>query len=178
MKELDLEEKAPWEADKSYTQYTLMFIYACVIYSFIGFTWGAVMGGVEHFRHFVDHRMYGNLLVRAHAHINLLGWVECAIFGAIYYLLPRLVKKPIYSMKLVKAHFWLHNFGLIGMVVFFSTAGVIGGEASLLVSPQELDALVRPWLALVGIFGSIVLLANVIWGYNIFRTASGWRKTA
>ena len=177
MKELEVEVKPQWEADKAYTQYTLMFIFACVIYSFIGFTWGAVMGGVEQFRHFVDHRMYGNLLVRAHAHINLLGWVECAIFGAIYYILPRLVKKPIHSMGLVKAHFWLHNFGLIGMVVFFATAGVVGGEASLVSTPQELDVLVRPWLALVGIFGTIVLIANIIWGYNIFRTAAGWRKT-
>lgn len=169
--------KAVWELDHDYTNYTLLFIFMCVVYSFIGFAWGSVMGGVPEFRHFVDHRMYGNLLVRAHAHINLLGWVECAIFGAIYYILPRLVKKPIYSMKLVKAHFWLHNFGLIGMVVFFSTAGLIGGAASLTASPDELEQLVKPWLALVGIFGSIVLTANIIWGYNIFRTAAGWRKT-
>jgi len=35
---------------------------------------------------------------------------------------------------------------------------------------------VRPWLALVGIFGSLVLLANLIWAYNIFRTCAGWAR--
>jgi len=134
------------------------------------------MGGIHDFRHFVDHRMFGKLIVRAHTHINLLGWVEMAIFAAVYYVVPRLVKRPIYSLKLVKVHFWTHNFGLIGMVVFFSVAGVIGGVASQTILPSDVEQLVRPWLAVMGIFGSIVLLANCIWAYNIFRTCSGWRE--
>ena len=63
----------PWANDAEYTKYTLWFVYACIIYSIIGFTWGALMGGIADFRHFVDHRMHGNLIVRAHTHINLLG---------------------------------------------------------------------------------------------------------
>ncbi len=161
--------KAAWE-DEEYVRYTLWFVFACVIYSMIGFSWGALMGGIQEFRHFVDHRMHGNLIVRAHTHINLLGWVEMAIFAAVYYIVPRLVRRGIYSMPLVKAHFWIHNLGLIGMVVFFTTAGVIGGTASLTHTPDEVEALVKPWLAAMGIFGSLVLLANFIWAYNIFMT--------
>jgi cbb3-type cytochrome oxidase subunit 1 len=165
-----------WETDKEFVRYTLWFVYACVIYSIIGFSWGALMGGIADFRHFVDQRMFGKLIVRAHTHINLLGWVEMAIFAAVYYIVPRLVRRPIYSVKLVKVHFWIHNFGLIGMVTFFTTAGLIGGMASLHAAPSEVEALVHPYLALVGVFGSFVLLANCIWGYNIFRTALGWDR--
>jgi len=164
---------APWETDEEFIRYTLWFVFACIIYSLIGFSWGALMGGIADFRHFVDQRMFGKLIVRAHTHINLLGWVEMAIFAAIYYIIPRLVKRPIYSVALVKVHFWTHNFGLIGMVVFFTMAGVIGGTASMHIPPNEVEDLVRPWLALVGVFGSIVLLANFIWAYNIFRTVRG-----
>ena len=32
-----------------------------------------------------------------------------AIFGPIYYFIPRLVNRPIYSLRLVKVHFWMHN---------------------------------------------------------------------
>jgi len=167
---------APWKKDVEYRRYTLWFVYACIIYSLIGFSWGALMGGIADFRHFVDHRMHGNLIVRAHTHINLLGWVEMAIFAAVYYIIPRLVQRSIYSVKLVKAHFWIHNFGLLGMVVFFTTAGVIGGIASQHTTPDEVEILVRPWLAVMGMFGSLVLLANVIWAYNIFRTCAGWEK--
>lgn len=171
------ESDKPWETDKVYTQYTLWFIYACIIYSIIGFTWGALMGGIADFRHFVDHRMHGNLIVRAHTHINLLGWVEMAIFAAVYYIVPRLVKRPIYSIKLVKAHFWIHNFGLIGMVVFFTSAGYLGGSASVSSTPSEVEAIIRPLLATMGIFGTLVLIANFIWAYNLFRTCAGWGKS-
>jgi cbb3-type cytochrome oxidase subunit 1 len=166
----------PWAEDKEYTRYTLWFIYACIIYSIIGFSWGALMGGIADFRHFVDHRLHGNLIVRAHTHINLLGWVEMAIFGAVYYLIPRLVKRSIYSLKLVKVHFWIHNIGLIGMVTLFTTAGVIGGTASLQATPAQVEELIHPFLAAMGMFGSLVLLANIIWGYNIFRTCIGWDR--
>lgn len=164
----------PWVHDKEYTRYTLWFVYACVIYSIIGFSWGALMGGLEDFRYFVDHRMHGNLIVRAHTHINLLGWVEMAIFAALYYVIPRLVRRPIYSVKLVKWHFWVHNAGLIGMVVFFTTAGILGGLASVNSTPDQIELIVKPILATMGMFGTLVLLANFIWAYNIFRTCAGW----
>jgi len=166
----------PWVQDTEYTRYTLWFIYACIIYSIIGFSWGALMGGISEFRHFVDHRLHGNLIVRAHTHINLLGWVEMAIFAAVYYIVPRLVRRPIYSLKLVKVHFWTHNFGLIGMVVFFTAAGVLGGLTSETGTPADVEAVVKPILATMGIFGSLVLLANFIWAYNLFRTCVGWEK--
>jgi cbb3-type cytochrome oxidase subunit 1 len=100
-----------------------------------------------------------------------------AIFAAIYYVVPRLVRRPIYSVTLVKVHFWIHNFGLIGMVVFFTTAGALGGIASVNSTPDQVESTVKPLLATMGIFGSLVLLANFIWAYNIFRTCAGWRKS-
>lgn len=173
-----VDTKEPWAHDQVYITYTLRFVYACVIYSIIGFSWGALMGGIGDFRHFVDHRLHGNLIVRAHTHINLLGWVEMAIFAAVYYIVPRLVRRPIFSIGLVKAHFWIHNIGLIGMVVFFSTAGYLGGQASVTASPEQVEMIVKPWLALMGIFGTLVLLANLIWAYNIYKTCAGRGKTA
>ena len=67
--------------DREYTRYTLMFVYACIVYSIIGFSWGAVMGGVPVLRMYVDTAPHGHLILLAHGHINLLGWVEMAIFG-------------------------------------------------------------------------------------------------
>lgn len=173
-----MNNEQPWlhPQEREYRRYTLWFIFACIIYSLIGFSWGALMGGIAEFRYFVDHRMHGQLIVRAHTHINLLGWVEMAIFATVYYVIPRLVNRPIYSLRLVKVHFWIHNLGLIGMVIFFTTAGVMGGMASQHATPEEVEHVVRPLLASVGIFGSLVLLANFIWAYNLFKTCAGWEK--
>lgn len=168
----------PWgrEQGLEYRRYILWFVYACIIYSIIGFSWGAIMGGIQDFRHFVDHRLHGNLIVRAHTHINLLGWVEMAIFASVYYIIPRVAKRAIYSLKLVKVHFWIHNVGLVGMVILFSAAGVLGGRASVTQPPEQVEQIVSPLLAAMGIFGSLVLLANIIWAYNIFRTCAGWER--
>jgi cbb3-type cytochrome oxidase subunit 1 len=158
--------------NKEFTRYILLFVYACIIYSIIGFSWGAIMGGVPAFRHFVDYSAHGRLITLAHGHINLLGWVEMAIFAALYYVVPTVSRRSIYSLRLVKIHFWMHNFGLIGMVVFFLTAGLVGG----LSTGPDSEKLVSHLLAFVGIFGTLVLSANIIWGYNLYKTTIGWQK--
>ena len=94
-----------------------------------------------------------------------------AIFGAVYYLIPRLVRRSIYSLRLVKVHFWMHNLGLLGVVVFFSSAGLIG-----IFIDDDAESAASRFMSLAGIFGSIVLLANIIWGYNIYRTCNGWNR--
>jgi len=179
MNKAALLKREPWEHEEegTYRHFILLFVYACVIYSLIGFSWGAIMGGISEFRHFVDHRMHGNLIVRAHTHVNLLGWVEMAIFAAVYYIVPRVVQRPIYSLKLVKVHFWIHNVGLVGMVALFTVAGVLGGIAGVDSSPEEVEKVIKPILAVMGLFGTLVVIANFIWAYNIFRTCKGWRST-
>lgn len=158
---------------QDFTKYILWFVYACIIYSIIGFTWGAVMGGVPAFRHFVDYSPHGRLITLAHGHINLLGWVEMAIFAALYYVVPLVSRRQIFSVKLVKVHFWMHNFGLIGMVVFFVSAGLVGG----LDASENAEIMVSRLLAFVGMFGTLVLSANIIWGYNLYKTATaGWQN--
>jgi len=158
---------------EDFTKYLLWFVYACIIYSLIGFSWGAVMGGVPAFRHFVDYSAHGRLITLAHGHINLLGWVEMAIFASLYYVVPTVSRRQIYSVRLVRIHFWMHNFGLIGMIVFFLAAGLIGG----LSMGDDTEKVVSHLLAFVGMFGMLVLTANIIWGYNLYKTTKmGWQK--
>lgn len=160
---------------EDFTRYTLWFAYACIIYSIIGFSWGALMGGIKAFREFVDYSAFGHKIVLAHTHVNLLGWVEMAIFSALYYIVPRLAKRPIHSVRLVKVHFWMHNFGLVGLVVFFSLAGLVGGMPNDTGDPDAPARVYHAFMRYTGFFGSLVLLANLIWGYNLFRTAAGWK---
>ena len=58
-----------------------------------------------------------------HAHLNLLGWVSLALAGLIYCFFPKAGEHV-----LAKLHFWLHNIGLVGMMVcvFFIIRGVGG----------------------------------------------------
>ena len=52
----------------------------------------------------------------------------------------------------------------------------MGGMASVHSTPEEVELIVKPLLATMGIFGTLVLLANCIWAYNLVKTCKGWEK--
>lgn len=51
--------------------------------------------------------------VVAHVHIGGLGWNGFMTFGVFYFLVPKLWKTKLYSMKLANTHFWLGTLGII-----------------------------------------------------------------
>jgi len=59
----------------------------------------------------------------AHAHINLVGGVTTGMMGLFYYVLPRVIKRPIYSDVLASMSFW---FSLLGVTIFFTSLVVLG----------------------------------------------------
>ena len=59
----------------------------------------------------------------AHAHINLVGGVTVGMMGLFYYVLPKLVNRPIYSTVLATMSFW---FSMLGVFVFFTSLVILG----------------------------------------------------
>jgi hypothetical protein len=60
------------------------------------------------------------------------------------------------------------------MVTFFLSAGLIGGLAE----GDDVEKLVSHLMAFVGMFGTLVLSANIIWGYNLYKTTKcGWQES-
>ncbi len=59
----------------------------------------------------------------AHAHINLVGGVTMGMMGLFYYVIPQIIKRPVYSHVLAIGSFWFSTIGVIG---FFSTLVIFG----------------------------------------------------
>lgn len=59
----------------------------------------------------------------AHAHINLVGGVTVGMMGLFYYVLPKLIERPIYSTTLATMSFW---FSMLGVFVFFTSLVILG----------------------------------------------------
>ncbi|HEB59982.1 MAG TPA: cytochrome-c oxidase [Gammaproteobacteria bacterium] len=59
----------------------------------------------------------------AHAHINLVGGVTMGMMGLFYYVLPKLVHRPIYSMTLASVSFW---FSALGVATFYVSLVILG----------------------------------------------------
>jgi len=72
-----------------------------------------------------------NNWVVAHAHVGVLGFAGMISLGGLYYILPRITGKPLYSRFLADFQYWLILIGVIGFTVVLTIVGLIQGNAWL-----------------------------------------------
>ena len=111
-----------------------------------------------------------------HVHSGALGWVGFMAFGAIYYMVPRLWRRPLYSTRLIEWHFWLASIGIILYVSAMWVSGISQGLmwraydafGFLRYSFSDSVAMLHPYYvarALGGVFylaGGLLLALNVV----------------
>ncbi|MGD8844353.1 MAG: cbb3-type cytochrome c oxidase subunit I [Desulfobacteraceae bacterium] len=115
-----------------------------------------------------------NNWVVAHAHIGVLGFAGMIALGGVYYVVPRLSGRPLFSRILADFQYWMILIGVVGFTVVLTIAGLIqgnawiNGETIYRVLPEiHVYYVVRAGLGLI-IFSSAVLGF-----YNIVRTLYG-----
>ena len=64
----------------------------------------------------------------AHAHINLVGGVTMGMMGLIYYVLPKVLGRGLYSPTLSGASFWLSTVGVLGFFCSLVALGWVEGN--------------------------------------------------
>jgi cytochrome c oxidase cbb3-type subunit I/II len=60
----------------------------------------------------------------AHVHIGGLGWNGFFTFGMLYWLIPKLYKTKLHSVKLANFHFWIGLLGILFYAVPMYWAGI------------------------------------------------------
>jgi cytochrome c oxidase cbb3-type subunit 1 len=113
---------------------------------------------ITHFTHFTV----------AHAHFGLYGFVSFELFGATYFLLPRLVEREWPYPSLVRVHFWSSLLGILVYVVGLSIGGILQGLA--MVDPQQgFLASMRvtiPWLHVRTIGGTLMTIGHFAFAFH------------
>jgi cytochrome c oxidase cbb3-type subunit 1/cytochrome c oxidase cbb3-type subunit I/II len=66
--------------------------------------------------------------VVAHAHMGVLGFSGFIGLGGIYYILPKITGKPIFSELLANLQYWLILLGMSGFMIFLTISGLIQGH--------------------------------------------------
>jgi len=112
------------ETDKDISKHILRFFVLSVINLFIG----TLLGVMQTFPGFAqwlrESGPAGHLIdPLAHAHINLVGGVTVGMMGVFYYIIPKLINRPIYSLTLASMSFW---FSMIGVSIFFTSLIILG----------------------------------------------------
>ncbi len=116
----------------------------------------------------------------AHVHVGALAWNGFLTFGMIYWLVPRLFKTELYSVKLANAHFWVGTVGVIMYALPMYVAGFMQASMWNQFNPDgtltygnflETVTQIMPmyWMRAIG--GSLYICGAFIALYNVIQTA-------
>lgn len=116
----------------------------------------------------------------AHVHIGALGWNGFLTFGMFYWLVPRMWKTNLYSIKLANAHFWIGTLGIIFYALPLYWAGFTQSlmwkeftDEGFLAYPNFLETVTQIlpmyWLRVLG--GSLYIVGVFVMVWNLYKTA-------
>ena len=142
------------------------FVFTGTVYYFFVNIQGSMMALpiVQRVTHF-------NNWVVAHAHIGVLGFAGLVALGGIYFILPRITGKPLYSKFLADLQYWLVLIGITGFAIVLTIVGLIQGQAWIngetiyRVLPE-----IQPYYVARAMLGTTIMIGAYIGIYNIFRS--------
>ena len=114
-----------------------------------------------------------------HVHIGTLGWNGFLTFGVLYWLIPKLYKTKLYSLRLANVHFWLGTLGILFYSIPLYWAGFAQGsmwadftETGQLQYANFLDTVTNliPMYAMRGMGGLIYFTGACIMVFNLIKT--------
>jgi cbb3-type cytochrome c oxidase subunit I len=109
--------------------------------------------------------------VVAHAHLALLGAFTFLGMGLIDYILPQVLKKPIYNRRLSEWQYWLITVGFLGFFWALTIAGFVQGQAWLRGIPEvNVIPFLRPYYMARAISGALIVSSGIVQAYNIYMT--------
>jgi cytochrome c oxidase cbb3-type subunit 1 len=112
-----------------------------------------------------------NNWVVAHSHVGVLGFAGMIALGGLYYILPRITGKPLYSRFLADFQYWLILIGVVGFTVVLTIVGLIQGNAWL---NGEVVYRVLPEMHIYYIvrasLGVMIFSSAILGLYNILRS--------
>ncbi len=139
---------------------TLRFI----VFGSMNYTLSSLLGSTMALRSVNEVTHFTHVTV-AHAHHGMYAFFSMVMFGAIYYILPRILRKEWPSSTLISLHFWSASIGIVIYVVGLTVGGWIQG--SQLVDPETYPIfmdIVRatiPWLFSRSAAGILMLVGHV-----------------
>ncbi len=115
----------------------------------------------------------------AHVHVGALAWNGFLTFGMIYWLIPRMFKTKLHSVKLADAHFWIGTLGIILYALPMYVAGFVQASMWKQFNPDgtlvygnflETVTQIMPmyWMRAIG--GTMYIIGIFILLYNIVKT--------
>lgn len=149
---------------------TLRFILAGIVMYIMSSFQGSLealrsINTITHFTHFTV----------AHAHLGLYGFFTMVMFGAMYYIMPRVMHWEWPYPILIAIHFWLVIIGFAIYIIWLTIGGWLQGLELLDASRPFMDIvkLTIPFLEARSIGGALMTLGHVVFAIHFFMM--GWK---
>lgn len=142
---------------------TLRFtVFGAMCYTLVSFQ-GSLMAipslnTLTHFTHYTV----------GHAHLGMYAFFSMVMYGAMYYIVPRLVGWEWPSASLIRWHFWLAAVGILLMVAALTIGGILQGFALMDPAVNFMTSvfLTQPFLWARGFSGFLLLGAHVVFAVH------------
>lgn len=159
--------------DKLRTDYILRFLIVSLAFYAMSTFEGPVMSSktVNALSHYTDWTI-------GHVHAGALGWVAMVSIGAIYHMVEKLWRVPLYSTKLVNTHFWMAIIGTVIYITAMWVSGIMQGlmwrayddYGNLAYTFVESVAQMHPYYAMRAVGGLVFFLGAVVMLFNVTVT--------
>jgi len=113
-----------------------------------------------------------SIIVGAHTHIGVLGWVSMALMGTLYYLVPLVSGNALSWPRMVNWVFWIEAISIPLNGVLMIAAGIAGGNAFQAGRMAELDAILTPYMIPIALLSILWGLVAVAFAVQIIHTAT------
>ena len=149
-----------------------------------GWTWGVVettlflglfswltagLSGIVNATIAFDKVVHNSLWIVGHFHQMAIVNIGFVVFAAIYYMLPNVYGKPIWSDGLAKWHIWLTFIGVTVNSGFWLWQGLEGAPRRFASLPSGYEASTRAALPFV----ALIAIAQVLFVVNMVQTLRG-----
>ncbi|TAK67363.1 MAG: cytochrome oxidase [Bacteroidetes bacterium] len=107
-----------------------------------------------------------------HAHMAVFGAFSFFAMAGIYYALPRILKRSMFSDKIGEWHFWLSFIGFLGFAISLWIGGFVQGLQWMDYTISFLDTVktMFPYYFVRMISGLLMLVAQILFAINIYKT--------
>jgi cytochrome c oxidase cbb3-type subunit I/II len=115
----------------------------------------------------------------AHVHVGALGWNGFLTFGILYWLIPRLWRTNLYSVKMANVHFWIGFLGIVFYALSMWFSGITQSlmwkqfnDLGTLQYPNFLETVLQivPMYMIRATGGTLYLTGVVLMIYNLVKT--------
>ncbi|MCB0034497.1 MAG: cbb3-type cytochrome c oxidase subunit I, partial [Anaerolineales bacterium] len=159
----------PWD-DPSYTAHNL----AMILFAFGG------ISGITNASYNLNTTVHNTIWVPGHFHLTVGSAVTLSFFGIIYWMLPSLINKPLWSRKLALWQCWTWFTGMILMSNGLHILGLNFGapRRSALGTAPYVGADWQPLMIEAAIGGIILGISGLLFYINIVGTAVSKERLA